>query len=379
MNDARSRLEVIRKESQLVALENEWSALWRRAHGRHYQRFEICLLAWLEVAKPQGRRLHCIVIREHGELRLVLPMVSYRRALWTYLIPLSPDAADYTSALVEDGPQTMTLVEQAWRAARECCRADFVHAIFVKEGTELQRLMMNTPRILGMSRHEWSSARLRDEPHDWGGFCASLGTLHGKKPGQLERRLAKEGALRVRMLDASDRADIARCIRAMLTWKRRWSERVGKRGAWLHSPHYERFLIAMLTHREDSALARLFAVTLDDEPIAVAVMSHGEPVANAVISSFDPDYGRFGAGTVAWEHAVKWAFERRFDIDFGVGSERFKKYWSRDAGGHAWTVQIANSTWGLVSYRIVRAGRELLDRLRGVTRETPEINGKRGR
>jgi CelD/BcsL family acetyltransferase involved in cellulose biosynthesis len=377
MNLSQPQLEVIREESAFLALKDEWSALWRRAQGVHYQRFEICQLAWTEVAKPQARQLHCIVIREHGELKLVWPMVSYRRLLWTYLIPLSPDAADYTSMLVEDGPHAAALVEQAWRAALERCRTDFVHAIFVKEGTELHRSVMNTRRILGAARHEWWIARLRDE-HDWQRFCASLGTLHGRKPGQLEQRLAKEGALRVQMAEPTDEAGIAQGIRAMLAWKRQWSERVGKRGAWLSSPHFERFLIAMLTRRGGDELGRLFAVTLDDKPIAVIAMSHGQPVANAIIASFDPDYGRFSAGAIALEHALKWAFEQRYDVDFGVGSERFKRYWSRDSGSHAWTVQVANTTWGLVSYRTVRATREFIDRVRGITREAPDTKGKRG-
>jgi CelD/BcsL family acetyltransferase involved in cellulose biosynthesis len=313
------------------------------------------------VARPRRRLLHCIVLRENGVLRLVWPLVSYRRLLWNYLVPLSPDAADHTSILVADGPDAARLIELAWRAARTRCRADFIHLEYMYEGSEIHRIALREPRILGRSRHESWVALLRGEP-DWTTLCRAVGTMHGKKPGQLERRLAKEGTLEVRVLEASETECIANCVQAMLSWKREWSKRVSEPGKWLFSPYYERFLIAALTHRDERAHAlpimRLIAVTLDDTPVAVAIMSYGNPVANAVIAGFDPEYGRFGAGTIAWEHAVRWAFEHRYDIDFGVGSERFKTYWSRAHGGHAWTMQIASTAWGAIGHRIWRALRD---------------------
>jgi CelD/BcsL family acetyltransferase involved in cellulose biosynthesis len=373
MNDGQLQLEVVSDEQGFLALEREWNALWRKAHGRYFQRFDVSLLAWQHVARPRNRKLHCIVMRERGELRLVWPLVSWRRIFWTYLLPLSPDAADYTSILVEDGPGAAALIEAAWRAA--CAqKADFVHLPYMNEGSALHRIALREPRVLGLSRHESWVARLRDET-DWSTYSRSLGTMHGKKPGQLERRLAKEGELVVRLMDPSETEGIAQCVRAMLAWKRQWAERTGKKGIWLFSPLYQDFLIATLTTRRDGPdtepPARMTVVTLDAEPIAAVIVSHGNPLANAVVGSFDPQYGKFGAGAIAWEHGVKWALEQHYDIDFGVGSERFKAYWGRGNRSHAWTMQIANSTWGLVGYRTVRWVRDLYHLLKGATPRTP--------
>jgi CelD/BcsL family acetyltransferase involved in cellulose biosynthesis len=370
MNDhhIQTRLEVVSDEQGFMALEREWNALWLKANGRYFQRFDICLLAWRHVAGPQKRKLHCIAVRENGELRLVWPLVSWRRVFWTYLLPLSPDAADYTSVLVEDGPDAAALIESAWRLACSACKADFVHLPYVNEGSELHRIALRERRMLGLSRHESWVAKLSDET-DWAAYCRSLGTMNGKKPGQLERRLAKEGDLRVRMIDPSDMHNIERCVHAMLQWKRQWGERTGKKGVWLFSSHYRHYLIATLTkpggYPAGEPPARLIAVTLGDQPIAVSIMSHGNPLANAVIASFDPAYGKFGAGAIAWEHAVKWALEQHYDIDFGVGSERFKSYWGRGNRSYAWSMQIGNSTWGVIGHRIVHAFRELCLWLKG--------------
>jgi CelD/BcsL family acetyltransferase involved in cellulose biosynthesis len=369
MKHRQSQLEIVSQEPEFLALEHEWNALWNTANGRHHQRFDVCRIAWQQVAKPRGKRLHCIVVREAGELRLVWPLVTYRRLLWTYLVPLGPDCAEYTSVLTASGPAAGRYIEQAWRAALAQCGADFVHLEYVFEGSELHRIASREPRIVGRSRHEGWLARLTDEGDDWQAFCRSLGTLHGKKPGQLERRLAKEGALEIRIVEPSETQKMAECVRAMLSWKRQWSDRVNKRGKWLFEQHYENYLIGILTHEKPDArmrpLTRLVAVTLNAVPIAVAVMSDGNPVANAVISGFDPEYGKFGAGTIAWEHAVKWAFLNRFDIDFGVGSERFKTYWSRNTSAQAQTFQIANTTWGAIGHAIWSVVRDLRARLRG--------------
>ncbi|MDR5816090.1 MULTISPECIES: GNAT family N-acetyltransferase [unclassified Caballeronia] len=370
MNDHhdQTRLEVVCDEQGFLALEREWNALWLKANGRYFQRFDICLLAWRHVAAAQGRKLHCIVLRENGELRLVWPLVSWRRFLWTYLLPLSPDAADYTSVLVEDGPRAAGMIEAAWRLACAKCKADFVHLPYVNEGSELHRIALRERHVLGRSRHESWVAQLRDET-DWATYCRSLGTMNGKKPGQLERRLAKEGDLRVRMIEPSDVSTIDQCVRAMLAWKRQWGERTGKQGVWLFSSHYQTYLMATLTKPggfpTGEPPARLIAVMLGDQPIAVSIMSHGNPLANAVIASFDPAYGKFGAGAVAWEHAVKWALEQHYDIDFGVGSERFKTYWGRGNRSYAWSMQIGNSAWGVIGHGIVRALRELYLWLKG--------------
>jgi CelD/BcsL family acetyltransferase involved in cellulose biosynthesis len=189
-----------------------------------------------------------------------------------------------------------------------------------------------------------------------------------KKPGQLEQRLGKLGQVSVHMLDRTDADGIARCVRGMLSWKRQWSERVGKKGEWLFSQHYEQFLIATLTygaeHPNSRPLAHVNVVSLNGVLIAAVMISHGNPIANAIIGGFNPTFGKYGPGSIAVQHCVQWAFEHRYDIDFGVGSERFKAYWSRGNRTNAWSFKIARTNWGRISYRVVDAARRLLSALR---------------
>jgi CelD/BcsL family acetyltransferase involved in cellulose biosynthesis len=103
---------------------------------------------------------------------------------------------------------------------------------------------------------------------------------------------------------------------------------------------------------------------LNDAPVAGIVVSIGNPWASAIIAGYDPHYGKCCPGLIAVEQCVKWAFDNGFDLDFGVGSERFKSYWARGEASTAWTVQIINSVWGLLAIRGRRLARELAARVR---------------
>jgi hypothetical protein len=73
---------------------------------------------------------------------LIFPLVTYKRALWTYLIPLCSESADFTRILVEDGVRTSELVEGAWDRVRTRCGADFVHMPYLPDTTDLYRLAL---------------------------------------------------------------------------------------------------------------------------------------------------------------------------------------------------------------------------------------------
>jgi CelD/BcsL family acetyltransferase involved in cellulose biosynthesis len=140
MSQADCQFEIVSDEDGFRALQHEWDDLWSAANGQHGQSFSVCWLAWQHVAKPRGRRLCCIVHRENGQLAMVWPLVTYRRLLWTYLCPLSPEAGDYTRVLVTDSPASPALIAGAWQTALKRCGADFIKLPYVDEGSELHAL-----------------------------------------------------------------------------------------------------------------------------------------------------------------------------------------------------------------------------------------------
>jgi CelD/BcsL family acetyltransferase involved in cellulose biosynthesis len=219
-------------------------------------------------------------------------------------------------------------------------------------------------RVLFCEPHQASAARLRGQG-TWDEYCRSLGTLFDKRPGGFVRRLSKEGTVAVRVVDPADEGETASIIEWMFNCKRSWSDRVGKRSVWLDSPEFERFLGKLIYSPDVPSMARLIVVTLNEAPVAGIIVSLGNPWASAIFAGYDPYYGRCCPGLIAVEECVKWAFNNGFDLDFGVGAERFKAYWARGEASTAWTTQIVNSHWGMLAIRARRLARALAARASG--------------
>ncbi|CAE6721459.1 GNAT family N-acetyltransferase [Paraburkholderia haematera] len=342
------RYDIISDEAEFWALQTEWNTLWSRANGYYYQSFSFCWLAWKHAAKPHGHKLQCIVCREDGQLVMIWPLETYRRWLWTYLVALGPEGGDYTSVLVENSASAPALIAGAWETAQRRCGADFIRVQFVRDTLHLYRLATQARRVLFAKPHSASAVALRSES-DWDQYCQTLGTLFGKRPGTFTKRLSKQGKVAVRIVDPVDESETVSIIAWMFRCKRLWSERVGKRNPWIDSPEFECFLGKLIYSPDVPSMARLIVVTVDEAPVAGIIVSLGNPCASAIFAGYDPFYSKCCPGLIAVEQCVKWAFENGFDLDFGVGTERFKSYWSRGEASTAWTVQTINSPWGLLA------------------------------
>jgi CelD/BcsL family acetyltransferase involved in cellulose biosynthesis len=360
MNAVTPQLKIITSPTEFFALQGEWDDLWSRANGRHHQAFTVCWLSWLRVSEPRGRKLRIILLRENGRLVAVWPLVSYRKFFWTVLRPLSPEAADYTSILVEDGPPTFALIDQIWRAAHRSCGSDIILLPYLSVNSHLHSLALHHRRVMVARQHFSAVAKLRSE-NDWSAYCNSLGMLSGRKPGALQRRLARQGKLEIRVLGPDDADENARLVDWMLTCKRAWADRVDKKGEWLYSREYRNFLVDLLNQRHGEVLARLQVVSLDGAPVAVNVIGLGKSCINGIIGSFDPGQARFRPGTVAMEACIKWVFEQGFDLDMGIGPEEFKGFWSRDNFTAVWSMQIANTPWGRLAFVADNLARRFLN------------------
>jgi CelD/BcsL family acetyltransferase involved in cellulose biosynthesis len=378
MNAASAQLQVITTAVEFEALRGEWDALWSKANGRHHQAFTVCWLCWLRVAAPRARKLCIIVLRENGRLVAIWPLVSYRKLLWTVLRPLSPEAADYTSVLVEPGPSASRLIEQMWFAVCRQCDADIILLPYLSVASSLHGLASNHGRVMVAKQHLSAVAKLSSEP-DWATYCASLGTLSGKKPGALQRRFAKQGDLQMRVLGPNDADENTTMIDWMLARKREWADRVDKKGEWLYSAEYRNFLVDLLNQKQGETLARLLVVSLDGVPVAVNVIGLGARCIDGLIGGFDPLHAKFAPGAIAMEAWIKWAFEHHYDFDLGVGLETFKGYWSRENFTAVWSMQIANTHWGRLAFVADKLRRTLGDQaasLNGVPETNERNNAK---
>ncbi len=358
VSNQQSGLDIITDPDAFLALRDAWNTLWSKADGRHHEAFDVCWLCWTQVAKPHGRRLHCIVYRENGELVLVWPLVSRRQFFWTVLEPLTPGTAEYTSILA--AADASGAIDAAWRAATRYSHADIFNVPYVGKNAPFYDLASRHAGLVAATQNVSAMALLRKEP-DWTAYCRTLGTLSKKKPGARERRFEKEGTLEIRALEAKDTHAHAQWVDWMLARKREWAERVEKQGAWLYSQDYRDFLINLVDGTHTQPMGILFVMTLDGTPVAASLIGLGHTCVNGLIAGFDPKFSRFAPGSIMMERCIKWAWENRMDVDFGIGTEDFKAYWSRGNVLQNTSFQIATTRWGKMALYAKGLAKKLAD------------------
>lgn len=366
MRNPKSHIEIISDVERFRAVRNEWEDLWSRANGHYHEAFTVCWESWLNIAGPRGSKLRCIVGRQNGRLVMVWPLVVTRRALWRVLRMLGPEAADYTSMLLDPEADAQLLVNQAWHAAAKRCGADVVRLPYLHERSGLYRTISSERHSVFGERCIASIARLGAES-DWVSFSVALGTLSGKKPGALEKRLAKQGKLEARLLSPNDAEKNRELVDWTLSCKREWASRVDKRGAWLYSAQYRDFLVSLLNTQGHEPAARLYLITLDDVPLATTIIGIGKSSIKGLLTGFDQRYAKYSPGQLVVEYMVRWAFDHHFDFDFGVGTESFKTYWSRNNAINVASAEVAATAWGRVAFRareLIPPDSALVSRLR---------------
>src|ERR1700712_839272 len=87
---ASDHFEVLNSLDQLLAIRQEWQALWEKSEGAYFLDFDSCRQSWDLVHRPQNRTLQCAVLRHDARIVAILPLVTHRQALWTIAKPLGP-------------------------------------------------------------------------------------------------------------------------------------------------------------------------------------------------------------------------------------------------------------------------------------------------
>jgi CelD/BcsL family acetyltransferase involved in cellulose biosynthesis len=341
-------IQVVSDLRAFEALKDEWTDLWSRSNGQYHESYAVSSLSWQHLAKPQGGALRCVVGYSNSRIVMVWPLALYRRGLWTMLKSLGSDSADYSSILLDPNEDPVRWTQQAIRTAMKDCGAAIIRLPYVHTDSKLFRFLSATKSCTYTDPRHASVAHLR-RIDDWDSFSASLGTLSGKKPGALERRLAKKGSLQAVVIAPTDKSAISELVDWTLEHKRKWAQHASKQGAWLYSQGYRDFLVSLLSEQPDQPAARLYVILLDQKPLATTIVGMGRSSVKGLITGFNEDFSKYSPGHLVVEHMVKWAYDNSFDFDFGVGTEPFKAYWSRNNASQYASVEIPANTWGRVA------------------------------
>jgi CelD/BcsL family acetyltransferase involved in cellulose biosynthesis len=341
-------IDLLSEYRDLVALQPEWDALWSSVSSPGYQQSSTyTLVCWREMHDDSRSALRCIVVRQGGKAVLIWPLLIKRAGLVKILSPVWSTGAEYTEPLVQDGPHALDLISRAWLSARSSIAADIISIPQVKVGSCFHTVVSKeTPADIETDTTyilKWDKAWT-----DWDTYFKTISAGHDLKETQRrKRRLAEQGNVEFQIIDGSSEGV------AMIDWclqrKRDWAERVDKRGSWLYSERYRNFLVAFFSSTSDLQHVVIFVLKINGSPIAVKLAAYNEEKLDGISSAFDDSWRKYAPGSLLDEYLVRWTFERSLEIDFGSGTEPYKRFWSRNNAIPVVSYRFSGSALGTIA------------------------------
>jgi CelD/BcsL family acetyltransferase involved in cellulose biosynthesis len=336
------QFRVVTDEAALAALKPEWDALYRQSADRYYsESFDWCWCGWTAVAKPRGRKLHCLVATADDRVVLIWPLVIHRKYLWSIARPLGSETTEYSNVLVEEGPEADSRMELAWQVLRRTSRYDVLRLPFVRDGSRLHRLVAARGAFSFAEPFIASAVDWRGSP-DWTAYHRSLDGKQRRDIGRRWRRLAETGEVTFAAVEVDQRP-------AVIDWtieqKRRWLVRRERQNDWLGTEEYRNFLMAIAERTKGEQSMIVSALRLDGAVIAASLARADGPRIEMFLAAFDPSYQRFSASHIAYANFLEWCFKQGLEVDLRIGKERFKDHWHLRKS-KVTTYEIAASPWG---------------------------------
>lgn len=332
-------------------LSGEWNDLWTRANGHYHQSFTVCHHCWEEIAQSCGQELFCVQARNGGRLVLVWPLVRYKKGFFRIIKPLAPSGGEANTILVDPEADALELARKALTVISDKTYCDLLYVPLLRVGSALDRVI-SMASYISSDPDAAPLARLSLE-NDWNSYRNSISSRNLKQMARSRRRILEMGSAKFFCIDPKDLPDQAcRLIDWMLVEKQRWTTRTGKNHTWVGSSEYRNFIVRSVTDPREIQQYRLFAITVNNEPIAVKLIAicsgHLEYVIGAYSS--DSQVAKLSPGAVLDEYWMRAIFDLRLDVDFGTGREAYKLLWAKGNGDQLQTYRIP----------ITRKGRFLL-------------------
>ncbi|MFO1459452.1 MAG: GNAT family N-acetyltransferase [Verrucomicrobiota bacterium] len=349
--------DILTRPADLQELEPEWRRLAQKCpDSRCSAGYDWCRLHWEGLTSPDDR-LRIVVLRDEAHPVLIWPFaIRRKRGVLREARPLGCLLTEYTDPLVLPAADSHTLLSRALRSLRG--HTDLIHLPLVPEDSDLGRLLASgrdfTPLFtLPVSRAEFG------RPADWERYRSSIARSALREMERRIRRLREEGLVQFEIqVDPSRSAEV---IDWMLERKRAWLSRTGKSSPWLGTESFRRRLLASAQCGDDPSHLMISTLTLQGRLLSAKVSRRDQRRLEFLITTFDPEFGRFGPSQLLCGEILNWACAHGLDADFRLGDESYKEVWTNRRGSCT-TYEGAGSIRGRLFLQLRSAAHRLQKR-----------------
>jgi CelD/BcsL family acetyltransferase involved in cellulose biosynthesis len=309
-----------------AALEAEWDALNTGSEGYLSQSYEwarLCL-GRLDAAD----RLCCAVLRRHGRMEALLPLVVSRRGVSRVARPLASPSNEYCPLLFGPSVEVAGALRSFWTAVSRRGDVDAVLLTYVRDDSALGAWLRDCPHATWI--------RSTPAPFLDGAEFGSWERYHAQLPHKVQTNLRRNWR-RIRQLgevifeELTDPAEMHAAWQWMISQKREWMKRRGLENQWIPSDDYFNFIAATLGLKARAGRRSIFALKLDGRLIAAELVNIDQRRVEMFVVTYDPALGQCAPGNLLRGEVLRWAFARGLDYDWRVGGDAYKAEWANRA------------------------------------------------
>jgi CelD/BcsL family acetyltransferase involved in cellulose biosynthesis len=326
-------LDLVRTFDAFEALETEWTALFDRAGtDRHlFQSFN-WLWHWANhfLRDDAGVSLAIVTARDAGRLVLVWPLVVERSGPVTELAWMGEPVSQYGDLLIENGPDAIALMREAWAFVTRETGADVLRLRKVRQDSViapfLAELGANVTSDLKAPYLDLASA---PSFADYEKRYSSNAKRNRKRQ---RRRLEDRGAVSLTWVDGGSEAE-ALTVQAF-HFKHTLLRQRGIVSPALADPRTARFFADVTRADVRPAGCHVLALKCNDQPVALEIGLRCLGRSAIHIISYDPDFEKTAAGALLMEDSIRRACDDGLKVfDLLAPGDGYKLEWADDAVG----------------------------------------------
>lgn len=323
------REEIVEGLDSLRALETDWRRLFAETPGAYAGTgFDWCRSSAETFAPLSGGTVLCVVIRVEGRLVLVWPWVLGRRKrFWREATPLNGLNSGFPFPLVAEDRLSPFHTRIALKKLMERC--DLLQFPRVPDESLLRRVLDELGGFEDIYQFRTSEVRFEAYP-DWDRYLLSRDATEQRDLRRRRRRLLEAGTVIWEpMLETSRCPD---AIDWILAHKRAWALARNRVNPHLHTEAYRQLMLRAVTSRGSAEGTFVSTLALNGRLIAGMISQVDRSRIGFMVSTYDPDFGRFAPGQLLFEDMIRWACERRLTAEFRIGGEAYKEAWVNHHG-----------------------------------------------
>jgi CelD/BcsL family acetyltransferase involved in cellulose biosynthesis len=313
------------------ALENDWNDLATRVgSSTHvFQGFNWSW-HWAEHFLTAARRLSIVTGRQSGRLVMLWPLVADRTNGLTELAWMGEPVSQYGDVLVDQGPERLAMLRQAWTYIESALKPDLVRLHKTRADSSIAPLLTE----IGATVTQKLEAPFLDlaSAATFAAYEERYSVKARKNRRRLSRRLEEQGAVSVQSWSAGPEASII--TQRAIAMKRVWLAEKGLMSPALSDARTLAFFQAVALDASRPVDIRVSTLTCANELAAVEIAFKCEDRLAIHIMAYDTAYEKAAAGVLLLERLIETSLESGIaTYDLMAPGDGYKKEWADGAVG----------------------------------------------